>query len=109
MNNVKDDAYYTDKLTQDLLFVQRHMAGITESMFSENEILQDAMMFRLIQISENARKLSERYRASHAQIPWYAVSGLRNRIVHDYATVNLHIVYTTLTRDIPELISLMEG
>ena len=107
MDNVKDDAYYSGKLLQDLFYVKRHMDGITETEFSENEILQDAMMFRLIQISENARKLSERYRESHELVPWVAVFGLRNRIVHDYGAVDLHIIYTTLTRDVPELISLI--
>jgi uncharacterized protein with HEPN domain len=31
------------------------------------------------------------------------MSGLRNRIVHDYGNVDLEIVYETLKYDIPEL------
>ena len=45
------------------------MMGVTKSEFEENEILQDSMMFRLIQISENARKLSDEFRASQCDIP----------------------------------------
>ena len=38
-----------------------------------------------------------------------AVYGLRNRIVHDYGSVDLGIVYDTLKDDIPELLHLIEG
>ena len=109
MDNVKDDAYYEARLLRDLRCIAARMAGVTEQDFAQEEILQDAMMFRLIQVSENARKLSEPYRAAHTQIPWFSVFGLRNRIVHDYGAVDLHIVYTTLTKDVPALIVLIEG
>jgi len=66
-----------------------------------NEILQDAMMFRLIQISEESRKLSESFKAEHNSVPWSALVGLRNRIVHDYGNVDLTVVYDTLSVDIP--------
>ena len=65
-------------------------------------------MFRLIQISENARKLSDQYREEHSIIPWTAIFGLRNRIVHDYGNVALDIVYDTLKKDIPDLLNTMK-
>jgi len=70
-----------------------------------NEILLDSMLFRMIQISENAKLLSEEYKKEKAQIPWNAVYGLRNRIVHDYGHVDLNIVFQTLKEDIPDLLA----
>ena len=107
MDNVKNDRYYLNRLIGDLEYIARHMGDISEAEFASDEILQDAMMFRLIQISENARRLSEPFRESFGGVPWGDVFGLRNRIVHDYGAVNLHIVYTTLAKDIPELIRLL--
>ena len=66
------------------------------------------MLFRLIQIQENAKKLSDAYKLTHYDIPWVDIAGLRNRIVHDYGNVDLEIVYITLTEDIPSLISQFE-
>lgn len=60
-------------------------------------------MFRLIQISENAKKLTNDFINKHKEIPWIAIYGLRNRIVHDYGNVDLHIIYDTLSKDIPNL------
>lgn len=103
MNNPKNDAYYMKKIVVDLDFVIAHMKGISLSDLQRNELLQDSMLFRLIQIQENARNLSDAYKMAHGAIPWTDIAGLRNRIVHDYGNVDLEIVYDTLTNDIPWL------
>lgn len=74
-----------------------------------NEVLLDSMLFRMIQISENAKRLTDEYKLSHSHIPWSALSGMRNRIVHDYGNVDLNIVYETLKNDMLELLTLLEG
>ena len=61
----------------------------------------------MIQISENSEKLSDEYKESHSYIPWNAVYGFRNRIVHDYGNVDLNIVYDTLKNDIPGLLEFL--
>ena len=73
-----------------------------------NEVLLDSMLFRMIQISENAKKLSDEYKQEKSYIPWNLLYGLRNRIVHDYGNVDLNIVYETLKNDIPELLEMIE-
>ena len=56
MDNVKNDAYYIKRLKQDLEFVVTHMKNVDIEEFSANEVLLDSMLFRMIQISENAKK-----------------------------------------------------
>ncbi len=108
MDNVKNDDYYVGRIYNDLEFIIRHMSETDADTFSGNELLQDSMMFRLVQISENARKLTEQYRERHSVIPWTAMFGLRNRIVHDYGNVVLDIIFDTLKNDIPELMNAMK-
>lgn len=107
MDNIKNDAYYIAKIIKDIDFVIKNMSGVSAEDFSKNEILQDSMMFRLIQISENAKKLSDTYKMQHGEIPWTDVYGLRNKIVHEYGRVDLGIVYDTLVNDIPEVRKLL--
>lgn len=108
MDNVKADRYYIQKLRKDLDFIARHMQNVDLEELSANEILLDSMLFRMIQISENAKRLSDEYKKLHSDIPWNALYGLRNRIVHDYGNVDLYVVYETLKNDIPGLIELLE-
>ena len=51
--------------------------------------------------------MSEVHKVTHRYIPWSALSGLKNRIVHDYGNVDLNVVFDTLQNDIPELLELI--
>ncbi len=104
MDNLKNDNYYIQRIVHDLEFITSKMAGVDIEELNENEILLDSMLFRMIQLSENARKLSDEYKQKHSGIPWNAMYGLRNRIVHDYGNVDLKVVYDTIKNDIPELL-----
>ena len=108
MDNIKNNAYYIQKIRKDLEFIVTQMRDVDIEELNANEVLLDSMLFRMIQISENAKKLSDEYKMSHRYVPWNALSGMRNRIVHDYGNVDLNVVYETLKTDIPELIELLE-
>ena len=103
MDNTKNDAYYLERIKENIEFIVKHMKDVDIQELTENEILLDSMLFRMIQISENAKKLSDEYRVRNSRLPWDELSGMRNRIVHDYGSVDLNIVYDTLKEDIPEL------
>lgn len=109
MDNKKDDYYYAQKIKQDLLFITVHMRNISQDELNEDEVLLDSMMFRMIQISENVKKLTDNYKQMRKEIPWNSIYGLRNRIVHDYGNVDLGIIYETLKYDIPQLLEALSS
>lgn len=109
MDNIKNNIYYIQKIRKDLEFIVEHMRDVSMEELNVNEVLLDSMLFRMIQISENAKRLTDEYKLSHNHIPWSALSGMRNRIVHDYGNVDLNIVYETLKNDMLELLTLLEG
>ena len=78
MDNVKDDHYFLEKITSDLKFVIDHTQGMTQEEMTENDLLIDSVMFRIVQVAENGAKLSETFRAAHPDIPWAAIRGMRN-------------------------------
>ncbi len=103
MDNIKDNAYYTNKIAKDLDFIVQHTKDITYKEFVADEVLIDSMLFRLIQVSENSSKLTETFKQEYPTIPWRAMKGLRNKIVHEYGAVDLTVIYETVIQDIPEL------
>jgi Uncharacterized conserved protein len=105
MDNHKDDRYYINKIIENANLIMDGMEKVSKDMFDRDSILQAAMMFYLIQISENAKRISEEMQEKYSYIPWSAIFGLRNRVVHDYGNVDLKIVYDTLHDDIPYLIN----
>ena len=109
MDNVKNDSYYLNNIITDLSFVLTHTKGMSSEDFESNELLLDSVMFRLIQISENSDRLTPEFKEVHSDIPWHAMRGLRNRIVHDYGKVDMSIIYDTVINDLPELLRDIEN
>ena len=103
MDNIKDDRYYVEKIKADLKFVIDHTAGKTKKEIESDELPIDSIMFRIIQISENNGKLTDRFKSQHEDVPWLAIKGMRNRIVHDYGYIDLTVVYDTVIHGIPEM------
>lgn len=108
MDNVKNDAYYIQKMLKDIRFIMEKTEGITLEVLEANEVLCDSVLFRLIQISENSGKLTQLFKDGHKEIPWQAIKGMRNRIVHEYGDVEFDVVYQTITEDIPDICRTLE-
>lgn len=104
MDNLKDDGYYIRKIITDIVFIIEHTDNLTKEELECNEVLIDSVMFRLIQVAENSEKLTDRFKLKYSFIPWRAMKGMRNRIVHEYGNVDLSVVYDTVRKDLPELL-----
>ena len=59
-------------------------------------------------IGEAASKISPATRESAPDIPWHQMIGMRNRLVHGYASVDHDIVWDVVSGDLPALISSVE-
>ena len=103
MDNIKNDEFFLKKIKDDLEYLIGIGKGLEREGFEKSVLHQDSVMFRLVQISENADKLSKEFKESHSEIVWKQIKGMRNKIVHDYGVVDLKIVYDTLKIGIPEL------
>lgn len=55
-------------------------------------------------VGEAASHVSTRARGAVPGIPWNAIVGMRNRLVHAYLDVDHDILWTTVTERLPELI-----
>ena len=109
MDNVKNDGYYLEKIIMDLKFLIAHTKNLTLEEMQSNEVLLDSIMFRLVQISENSNRLTDEFKKRNQQIPWSAIRGLRNRIVHDYGDVDLTVIYDAVKTDVPELLQYLNS
>ncbi len=107
MKKQKDDAYYVSKIIDDINYIQSILDGVDFDTFSSNQMMSDSTVFRLIQISENSRGLSDNLKNA-VEYDWFKVSGMRNRLVHDYGNVDYRVVFLTAKNDLPQLRTVME-
>lgn len=79
-------------------------ATLTRAQFDSDRIVRFALVHLLQVVGEAARRVSHASRIASPAIPWDAIVGMRNRLVHDYLNVNNDVVWNTLQDDLPLLI-----
>ena len=88
--------------------VQQYITGVTRDQFMADSEKQDAVLRRFEIIGEAASKLSADTQAQFPKLPFRAMRGMRNIIIHDYGDVDLEQVWTTASNDLAELIVTLE-
>lgn len=81
-----------------------YLEGVSRDEFVGDTGLQDQVIRCLEVIGEAARRMPEDARALHPAIPWPQMAGLRNRLAHEYDSVDMGAVWVTATRDLPGIV-----
>ncbi|MDR1368951.1 MAG: DUF86 domain-containing protein [Dysgonamonadaceae bacterium] len=97
-----------------------HLLGILESVgkigiytatcFSPDDFyfLNDQLNFNaslnlMAHIGECSNKISDELKAKYGAASWKQVKDFRNRVVHDYAGLNIYIVFDIIKQELPLL------
>ena len=59
-------------------------------------------------IGEAASKVSEPTRSQLPQIPWLDIVDMRNHLIHAYFDVDVGVVWDTISKDLPPLVSALD-
>jgi uncharacterized protein with HEPN domain len=57
----------------------------------------------LVQIGEQAAKVSEEMKAKHPVVDWQQIRSFRNRAVHDYTGLDRFLIFDIIRKDVPIL------
>jgi uncharacterized protein with HEPN domain len=94
-------------LLEDMLLSMEKITSYIKEMdkdaFVKDARTVDAVVRNLEIIGEAASRIPEEFRINHPQIPWRRATGLRNRVIHEYFGVDLDIVWSVITLDLPPM------
>ena len=100
---MKDDRPYIDHILQAIAKVNRYTENLTREEFENDELIQDAVIRNIEIIGEATKNLSEKFRGIHSKIPWRAMSGMRDKLIHDYVGIDFDVVWQTIKEDLTVL------
>jgi uncharacterized protein with HEPN domain len=70
---------------------------------SANPVIVRSVLDSIAVIGEAAKNISPDFKAAHPDIPWRAIAGIRDRIVHEYFRTNTRRVWDVVIDDIDSL------
>ena len=77
--------------------------GRSPERFASSTTYQNAISMCILQIGELVGHLSEDFKASHPQIPWHKIRGMRNYVAHEYGSIDLEVVWFVATNSINDV------
>jgi len=71
--------------------------------FSENILVQDAVLRNLEVMGEAVKNIPEIIKINHPEIEWRKIAGLRDILIHKYFGITIEIIWDMILNKIPEL------
>lgn len=102
---------YTDYL-QDILDSITDIESFIESMdsgnFAKDKKTINAVIRSIEVIGEATKNIPKSIRDQCPSVPWKKMTGMRDKMIHEYFGVDIEILWKTVKEDIPSLKPLME-
>ncbi len=83
--------------------IEKYTRDLDMVSFIKNTQAYNATMMCLALIGETASKIPENVRSQSIKIPWGDIVGLRNKISHDYFSLDEEVIWKTIKESLPEL------
>jgi uncharacterized protein with HEPN domain len=99
---LKSDATYLRHILEMVGRIEA-AANAGEATFLASQLHQDAVLRNLHTVTETTQRLSAELKSSYPEVEWVKLAAFRNVLVHDYLGIDIELVWTVVSRDIPEL------
>lgn len=104
MTSARSYSDYLADIIDAMQKIGRFIEDFSELQFQEDEKTIFAVIRALEIVGEATKCLPDTLRSAYPQIPWKAMAGMRDKLIHQYTGVDLHVVWKTATEDIPALL-----
>ena len=97
---------YLEHILEAMERIRVYTAGMTETAFGANQLVQDGVIRNFEVMGEAARNIETNapaFAAMHPELRLKDIYLMRNRLSHGYFSINLTIVWNTAQRDLPDL------
>ena len=94
---------YVEDIVDAMEKAETMVAEVDFNEFQADYRINFAVVRALEIIGEATKRLPSSIRDQYPGIPWKDMAGMRDRIVHGYDAVNLHIVWDTVKNRIPNV------
>lgn len=101
--HINNDMLYLLRIleaSQKLKLYTVHFSNFEEFYYSNDQLEFNACLNQLVQIGEQAKKLSKTLTDKYPHISWPMIRGFRNRIIHEYIGINIQHVFQVIQNDV---------
>lgn len=83
--------------------VEDYVKDIDIGMIQDHPMVADAVVRNFTIIGEASNSVSDKFKKDNSELPWLEMSGMRNRLIHEYFGIKWTILWQTIENDLPQL------
>ena len=107
--NTRDFSDALTDLERNLTLVMEFTDSKTLADFESDFRTQYAVIRALEICGEAVKRIPDDVRKLEPDIPWKAMAGMRDRLIHGYDNVNTSLVWTTVTKTVPSVLASLQA
>jgi uncharacterized protein with HEPN domain len=88
--------------------IQDFTLGQGYAEFSVDLKTQSAVIHQIMILGEAAKRMSKEFQARHPEVPWSDIGRMRDKLIHHYEGIDPREVWKVASRDVPELLAVLE-
>lgn len=96
-----DDALYLEHMLDMARKSLEKVEDLVRDDYDDDENLRLALTHLIQVIGEAAGRVSKQTCMLYPDVPWREITGMRNRIVHDYLNIDEDVVWQVVIGDLP--------
>lgn len=94
-----DEDYIRDAVEK----IERLVKGMDYEEFLKDAKTQYTVVRALEIIGKAVKNISDELKKKYPEIPWKAMAGMRDKLIHAYFGVDWEIVWLTVKKDVPKI------
>jgi uncharacterized protein with HEPN domain len=100
---MRHEKLYLTDIVEAAQAIERFITGEDFEDFEQNEMMNSAVLQKLMVIGEAAARLPKDFTQRFPEVPWLDIIGFRNIAVHEYFAIRWDIVWIAATEEVPVL------
>ena len=99
----KEPLIYIGHIFDCISAIEDYTATLTKKDFLTSREKQDAVLYRIEIIGEAIKRIPFDVRDQYSEVPWKDIAGTRDKIIHDYVSVDIEAMWEVVEIHIPKL------
>jgi uncharacterized protein with HEPN domain len=100
---IRDYCDYLEDILISIDETAEFTSGMTFEAFTRDRKTINAVVRSLEVLGEAAKHIPDELRAKAPSVPWKYMSGMRDKLIHEYSGVDLSIVWAVIEEELPPL------
>ncbi len=100
---------YVQDILEAIGRIDEYIGQMTFEEFARDKKTMDAVVRNFAVIGEAAKNVPVSVKRKHSEIAWKRMSGMRDKVIHEYFGVDPHILWDTAKTDLPPTIQMLKA